>query len=107
MTRATILIQAIAQAKAAEAEAQRGRLAAVRAFSQHVKQQMLRHKLDRGTLRRRTGWPDYKLGNFLHLDCCLPPDDMTVLAEALRPLSPEERKIAKRQPKRQKALRQP
>jgi len=51
--------------------------------------------------------PDYKLGNFLHLDYCLPPDEMAILAEALRQMTPEERKIAKRQPKRQKALHQP
>lgn len=104
MTRAACLIHAIAQAEKALANARRNRLAAVQAFAKYAKQQILRHKLDRGTLRRRTGWPDYKLGNFLHLDYCLPPDDMAVLAEALRPLSVEERKAAKRQPKRTKAL---
>lgn len=104
MTPATPLIEAIAHAKAAEATARLNRLAAVRAFACHVKGRMARLKLDRGTLRRRLGWPDSRLGNFLHLDYCLTPEWMAELAAALVPMSAAERKAAKRQPKRTKAL---
>lgn len=104
MTPATHLIEAISQAKAAEATARLNRLAAVRAFAWHVKGRMVRLKLDRGTLRRRLGWPDSRLGNFLHLDYCLTPEWMAELDGALVPMSAAERKAAKRQPKRTKAL---
>lgn len=104
MTPATHLIDAIAQAKAAEAKAKQNRHAAVRAFAQHVKGRIASLKLDRGTLRRRLGWPDSRLGNFLHLDYCLTPEWMAELTAALVPMTAAERKAAKRQPKRTKAL---
>lgn len=104
MTPTSHLIDAIAQAKAAEATARLNRLAAVRAFAQNVKGRMARLKLDRGTLRRRLGWPDSRLGNFLHLDYCLTPEWMAELDGALVPMTAAERKAAKRQPKRTKAL---
>ena len=98
------IITAIEAAKESELEAKRKRLAAFRAFAVHIKGLMVRHKLDRGTIRRRTGWHDSKIGNFLHLDYCLDSAEMTTLAEAMTPLTPAEKKIAKRQPKRTKAL---
>jgi len=104
MTPTSHLIDAIAQAKAAEATARLNRLAAVRAFAGHIKGKMARHKLDRGTLRRRLGWPDSRIGNFLHLDYCLTPEWMAQLAEAVGPMTAAERRAAKRQPKRTKAL---
>jgi hypothetical protein len=104
MTPAAILIDAITAAKAAEAQARLNRLAAVRAFAGHIKGKMGRFKLDRGTLRRRLGWPDSRIGNFLHLDYCLTPEWMAQLAEAVGPMTAAERKAAKRQPKRTKAL---
>jgi hypothetical protein len=104
MTPAALLIDAITAAKAAEATARLNRLAAVRAFAGHIKGKMARFKLDRGTLRRRLGWPDSRLGNFLHLDYCLTPEWMAQLAEAVGPMTVAEKKAAKRQPKRTKAL---
>jgi hypothetical protein len=104
MTPAALLIEAITAAKAAEASARLNRLAAVRAFAGHIKGKMARHKLDRGTLRRRLGWPDSRIGNFLHLDYCLTPEWMAQLAEAVGPMTAAEKKAAKRQPKRIKAL---
>jgi hypothetical protein len=104
MTTAADLISAITAAKQAEATARLNRLAAVRAFAGHIKGKMARHKLDRGTLRRRLGWPDSRLGNFLHLDYCLTPEWMAQLAEAVGPMTAAEKKAAKRQPKRTKAL---
>lgn len=100
------IITAIDAAKEAELEAKRKRLAAFRAFTVHIKGLMVRHKLDRGTIRRRTGWHDSKIGNFLHLDYCLTTAEMTALAAAMTPMTPAEKKIAKRQPKRTKALTQ-
>jgi len=104
MTPAALLIEAITAAKAAEATARLNRLAAVRAFAGHIKGKMARHKIDRGTLRRRLGWPDSRIGNFLHLDYCLTPEWMAQLAEAVGPMTASEKKAAKRQPKRTKAL---
>jgi hypothetical protein len=101
---ATLLIEAITAAKQAEASARQNRLAAVRAFAGHIKGKMARLKLDRGTLRRRLGWPDSRIGNFLHLDYCLTPEWMAQLAEAVGPMTAAERRAAKRQPKRTKAL---
>lgn len=98
------LIRDIAKAKAAEAAARQARQEAVRAFAKHVKERIKRHNIDRGTLRRRLGWPDSRIGNFLHLDYCLTPEWMTQLGWALGPLTIAERKAAKRQPKRTKTL---
>jgi hypothetical protein len=99
-----ILINNIAKAKAAEIEATQARQAAVRDFARHIKKRIAQLNLDRGTLRRRLGWPDARLGNFLHLDYCLTPEWMAELSAALGPRTAAERKIAKRQPKRTKAL---
>lgn len=104
MTNAAHLIAAIAEAKEAEAMASLNRQAAVQAFAEHVKDRMKYNVLDTGTIRRRLGWPQSLLGNFLHLGYCLAPDRMAALAEALGPMSAEERGKAKRQPLRTKAL---
>ena len=98
------LIRDIAKAKAAEAAARQARQEAVLAFAKHVKERIKRHNIDRGTLRRRLGWPDSRIGNFLHLDYCLTPEWMAQLGRALGPLTQIEKKVAKRQPKRTKAL---
>jgi hypothetical protein len=98
------IITHIESAKESELEAKRKRLAAYRAFAVYIKGLMVRHKIDRGTLRRRLGWPDSKIGNFLHLDYRLDPHEMIALAESMTPLTQSEKKIARRQPKRTKAL---
>jgi hypothetical protein len=102
MTPATLLIAAIQAAKEAEATARLNRLAAVQAFAEHVKDAMKRNCLDSGTLRRRLGWPESRLGNFLHLGHCLAPDRMAELGAALGPMSADERAKAKWQPLRTK-----
>jgi hypothetical protein len=105
MSPAAHLIEAITAAKQAEASARLNRLAAVRAFAGHVRARMKHLKLDRGTVRRRLGWADHTLGNILHLDYCLPDAaSMAALAAALGPMTAAEKKAAKRQPKRTKAL---
>jgi hypothetical protein len=98
------LIAAIAEAKEAESVAAELRRAAVHAFAEHVKELMQRNCIDSGTLKRRLGWPENTLGNFLHLGYCLAPDRMAELAAALGPMSAEERGKAKWQPLRTKAL---
>jgi len=98
------LVRTIARAKADEATAKLQRQAAYKDFSKYVKLRMKVNHIDRGTLRRRLGWPDSRIGNFLHLDYCLTPEWMTELGWALGPLTIAERKAAKRQPKRTKAL---
>lgn len=101
---ASDIITAIESAKELERQASRNLLAACKAYSTHIKGKILRYHLDRGTLCRRTGWPNHKIGNFLHNDYKLKHDEMITLANAMSPLTPEEKKIAKRQPKRTKAL---
>jgi hypothetical protein len=104
MTHASYLIAAIAQAKEAEDTARLNRQAAVQAFAEHVKYKMKRNSLDSGTIRRRLGWPESRLSNFLHLGHCLSADYMAELAGALGAMSAEERGKAKWQPLRTKAL---
>lgn len=102
MTSTTKLIAAVTKAKKTEAKARLARQEAVQAFTQRVKETMQANYLDGGTIRRRLGWPDSRLSNFLHLGHCLTDEHMAELASALGPMTAEERAAAKWQPKRSK-----
>lgn len=88
-------IRAIENAKRFEEEARANRLSAVRAFADYTKWLMLENGMDSGTLRRRLGWEAHKIGNFLNLNQCLPPDEMKAVIRAIGPLSPAEKKLVK------------
>lgn len=102
MTSTTKLISAVTKARTAEVKAYLARQEAVKAFAQRVKETMQANYLDGGTVRRRLGWPDYRLSNLLHLGHSLTDEHMAQLASALGPMTAEERKAAKWQPVRSK-----
>lgn len=95
-------IRAIENARQFEEAAKQNRLSAVRAFSDYAKWLMAENGMDSGTLRRRLGWEQHKLGNFLHLDQALKPDEMKEVILSITPLTLAEKKIARKGTDRRK-----
>lgn len=91
----TPFIQAIESAREMESAAKRNRLAAIKAFAMYAKWLMRENGIDSGTLRRRLGWEQHKMGNFLHLDYCLTPNDMRAVILAISPPNPTEKKLVR------------
>lgn len=88
-------IQAIENAKRFEEAAKQNRLSAIKAFALYTKWLMRENGMDAGTLRRRLRWDANKIGNFLHRDSCLKPDDMRSVILAISPLTTAEKKLVK------------
>lgn len=95
-------IRAIENAKQFEEAAKENRRASVKAFADYAKWLMRENGMDSGTLRRRLGWPQHTMGNFLHLNYCLTPDDMKAVILAIGPLTTAEKKIARKGTDRRK-----
>ena len=88
-------IRAIQTAKQFEEAAKESRLSAVKTFADYAKWLMSEAGMDTGTLCRRLKWVPHKLGNFLHQDSCLKPDDMEAVIRAIGPLTPAEKKLVR------------